>query len=107
MSDSVFHIILWTDSQTGIEFTIAGMSTFANRADADRVAAVYREALLTGYTNNGTVDEAYHSRVGVLEIPEADPRLKHPAPASPEDVEKIIAELRARTPNICKPRIKS
>jgi hypothetical protein len=104
---TVFHIILWTDSQTGIEFTVAGMSTFASRTDADRVADVYREALFTGYTNNGTLEEAYHSRVGVLEMPEADSRLKHPAPASPEDVEKIIAELRERVPNICRPKNKS
>jgi hypothetical protein len=103
---AVFHIVIWTDSATGIEFTIAGMNTFATRADADRVAEVYREGLLTGYANNRTAEEAYHSRVGVLEMPAADPRLRHPAPSSEEDVEKIIAELRKRIPNICKPRLK-
>jgi hypothetical protein len=104
---SVFHIILWTESQTGIEFTIAGMSTFATRADADRIAEVYRELLLQGYVNNGTVEEAYHSRVGVLEMPEADPRLGHGAPNGTEDIEKIIASLRERIPAICKPRNQS
>ena len=104
---SVFHVILWTDSDTGIEFTIAGMSTFATRVDANRVADAYRDGLATGYANNGTLEEAYHSRVGVLEMPKADPRLGHPEPYVGEDVDKLIAELRERIPHICKPRNKS
>lgn len=94
MTNTVFHVVLWTEGQTGITFSLGLEGTIATREVAERCAAVYRECLQIGYETlpGGDPTQAFRSRVGILEIPAPDPRLKHPAPR--DDVEAIAAEIR-------------
>jgi hypothetical protein len=68
--------------------------TLATRADADRVAQAYRDLLAVGYEVDGNPDMVWQSRVGIVEMPVPDPRLKHPEPNL--DVDTIVAGLTAR-----------
>lgn len=85
---SVFHVVILT----GDMLSIAGMATFGSRSDADRIAAWFRAGLVARYVaENGSADLAYRSRVGVLEMPQPDPRLGHPAPYTAAEVDAWIA----------------
>jgi hypothetical protein len=90
---SVFHIVLWTEGQTDIAFSLGLEGTIATREVAERCAEAYRECLKLGYEIDGDPTQAFRSRVGILEIPAPDPRLKHPEPR--DDVEQIVKEIRA------------
>lgn len=91
---NVFYVVLWTDSPAGSAFTVAGNgASFVSRGDADRVASTYRALLIKGYASNGTLEEAYHSRVGVLEMSPPDARLGHPTPTTTKHVDKLIAAM--------------
>lgn len=92
MSASVFHIVLWTEGASGIEFSLGLEGTIATREVAERCAAVYRECLQLGYETIGDPTQAFRSRVGILEMPTPDPRLGHPAPR--DDVEQVSIEIR-------------
>lgn len=92
MSNMVFHIVLWTESPTGIEFSLGMEGTIASRDVAERCATVYRECLQLGYETIGDPTQAFRSRVGILEIPAPDPRLGHPPPR--DDVEQVAIEIR-------------
>jgi hypothetical protein len=94
MSATVFHTLIWTERPDGIMMTLGLEGTLTTREDADRVADIYREWLHAGYVLDGDPDQAFRSRVGVMEIPAPDPRLGHPEPRT--DVDQIIAEIRAR-----------
>ena len=92
MTATVFHIVLWTEGETGITFSLGLEGTITTREVAERCAAVYRECLQHGYDTFGDPTQAFRSRVGILEIPAPDPRLKHPEPR--DDAEAIAAEIR-------------
>jgi hypothetical protein len=94
MSATVFHTMIWTENATGITMALGLEGTLTTREDADRVAGVYREWLQAGYVLEGNPEGGFASRVGVLEMPAPDPRLKHPEPRT--DVDQIIVEIRAR-----------
>jgi len=94
MSATIFHTLIWTENATGIMMTLGLEGTLTTREDADRVADVYREWLQAGYVIDGDPSQSFRSRVGVLEMPAPDPRLKHPEPRT--DVDQIIIEIRAR-----------
>lgn len=90
MSNVVFHTVIWTETDTGITMSLGLEGTLATREDADRVAQAYRDLL--------AVDDdpavAFRSRVGIIEMPAPDPRLKHPEVN--RDVDRIVAGLTAR-----------
>lgn len=91
---TVFHVVLWTEGQVGIEFSLGLEGTIATREVAERCAEVYRECLQLGYETLPGADptQAFRSRVGILEIPAPDPRLGHPPPR--DDVEQVSIEIR-------------
>jgi hypothetical protein len=91
---TVFHIVLWTEADQNITFSLGLEGTIATREVAERCAAVYRECLQHGYETIGDAAQAFRSRVGILEIPAPDPRLKHPEPR--DDVEEIVKAIRAQ-----------
>lgn len=94
MTATVFHTIIWTEAENDIVMTLGLEGTIATREAAERVADAYREWLRIGYEIDGTPENVFRSRVGILEMPMPDPRLKHPAPC--EDVDQIIAEIQSR-----------
>jgi hypothetical protein len=94
VSDVVFHTVIWTETDTGITMSLGLEGTLATREDADRVAQAYRDLLAVGYEVDGNPDMAFRSRVGIIEMPAPDPRLKHPE--SNRDVDRIVAGLTAR-----------
>lgn len=91
VNDTVFHIVLWTEGQHDITMSLGLEGTIATRAAAERCAETYRECLRIGYETDGDPTQAFRSRVGILEIPVPDPRLKHPEPRN--DVEVIVTEI--------------
>jgi hypothetical protein len=94
MTDVVFHTVIWTETDEGITMSLGLEGTLATREDADRVAQAYRDLLTVGYEVDGNPDMAFRSRVGIIEMPAPDPRLKHPE--SNRDVDRIVAGLNAR-----------
>ena len=94
MSDVVYHTVIWTETDTGITMSLGLEGTLATREDADRVAQAYRDLLAVNYTIDGDPEMAFRSRVGVLEMPAPDPRLKHPE--SNRDVDRIVAGIAER-----------
>lgn len=91
-NETVFHVVIWTDSNDGTtRLSIGGMATLGSRADAERIAAWHRDGLALGYARENTADKAYRSRVGILEMPKADPRLGHPLPYTSAEVDAWIA----------------
>lgn len=91
---TVFHIVLWTEGQTDITMSLGIEGTIATREAAEHCAETYRECLQLGYATIGDPTQTFRSRVGILEMPAPDPRLKHPEPR--EDVEQVVEEIRKR-----------
>jgi hypothetical protein len=94
MSDVIYHTVIWTETDTGITMSLGLEGTLITRADAERVAQAYRDLLAVGYEVDGNPDMAWRSRVGIVEMPAPDPRLKHPEPN--RDVDQIVLGLTAR-----------
>jgi hypothetical protein len=89
---SVFHIVIWTEGVTDIVFELGTEGELATREVAEKVAGAYRELLDMVYARNGGAEHAFRSRVGILEIPMPDPRVRRPVPRT--DVEEIMKEAR-------------
>lgn len=93
---AVFHVVLWIEGERDITMSLGLEGSIATREIAERCAAIYRECL-----SHETISEisdpqkVFRScRVGILEMPAPDSRLKHPAPR--DDAEEIFKEIRAR-----------
>jgi len=89
---AVFHVVLWTESPNDIMMSLGLEGAIATRAVADAVAETYCDCLRIAYEVEGYAAEAFRTRVGILEVPKADPQLKHPEPR--DDVEAIAREIR-------------
>lgn len=80
---NVFHITIWAETDTRIDFTLGAEGAIATRQAADQVAAAYRELFA-----NSTPD----TRIGILEIPEPNPKFHYKPPLT--DVSEVLAGLR-------------
>jgi hypothetical protein len=89
----VFHTVIWTETPTNITMSLGLEGAITTRKAAERVAVAYREFLKADAASG--LEQAYFARVGILEMPRADPQLKHPEPRT--DVDAIVAEIEART----------
>lgn len=92
----IFHILMVTEGPDGIVSDLIPLA-IAERADAERLATTYREMLAAGYASVGTTDQAYRSRVGILEITNPDDRLGYPPAVGATYVDEYIVALRARS----------
>lgn len=91
MSTLVFHVVIWTEDSDDIMMSLGIEGAIATRAVADAVAECYRACFRIAYEAKGSAAEAFRTRIGILEIPKADPQLKHPEPR--DDEEKIAREI--------------
>jgi len=88
---TVFHVVLWTEGENDITMSLGIEGSIATRTVADAVAETYRDCFRVAYEAIGDPTKAFRTRVGILEIPKADPRLRHPEPR--DDVEQIAREI--------------
>lgn len=89
---TVFHVVFWTEGPDDIMMSLGIEGSIATRTIADAVAETYRDCFRIAYEAIGDATKAFRTRVGILEIPKADPRMKHPEPR--DDVEQIAREIR-------------
>lgn len=88
----VFHVVIWTEGETSIAFELGLEGELATREAAEKCAETYRELFKMVYARDGAPEQVFRTRVGILEMPAPDPRLKHPTPRT--DVEEIMKEAR-------------
>jgi hypothetical protein len=93
-NDNVFHIVIWTESATSVDFRLGLEGALATRADATLVASAYRALFTVDYVAASDPGSAYRARVGILELPAPHAQLKHPEPI--RDVETILNEIKAQ-----------
>lgn len=91
--DLHFHVVIWTFKPDGTSMmTLGPEGPIKTKAIANKVAACYRECLGYGYDTTNDHTQSFRSRVGILEITAADPRLG--LPPAREDVDALIAGVR-------------
>jgi len=94
MSQTVFHTVIWFESDITVKFRLGMEGAIVSRADAERVAEAMRDKFDELAKQRGLTKDAYRARVGVLEIPLADRRLKnHPPPMTTEEVDEHIRTI--------------
>ncbi len=89
MNNNVFHIVIWTENETSVNFSLGLEGAIATRALADEMAEAYR----AGFAVLNKLDPWVH-RVGVLEISAADPRLNHEPPLT--DISPLVIAMRKK-----------
>lgn len=92
-SRHVYHVVIWTEGDNDIQFTLGLEGEIAKYEDAERLANANQERLNAGYARQAAPEKAFRSRVGILKMPTPDPQLKHAEPCTSEYIDKVIAEL--------------